>query len=505
MDASAQAADRELRARRMLDASADGLVHVGPLGQVLDANQTMCRMLGRAPPLVAGSGFADCFAEREQAAKAIDLTVAMGRITDYALTLVDSGGRRLPVSLNAVVLPGGEAEVLVSVRESTDQQELERQLRDAIDRARSLIESSRDMLVTTDDAGGITDLNRQMEALTGRSRGELIGTPFAALFAEPGAADQVVQATLRDGAVSDAELTITHTTGRQTTIDCNAAILRDRHGGAAGLIVTARDMTERKRLEQALRAANVELELANRGKDSFLASTSHELRTPLNGILGFTDILLSEQPGRLNDEQRGQLRIIQYSARHLLSIINDLLDLAMIEQGSWEGDFQPASCREVADEVAAALAPLARDKGLALRVDCVDDDLVAVVDRRALTQILINLVSNAIKFTERGGVRIAVGSRERHGAPAATFDVIDSGIGIPREEQQRLFLAFVRVGQPGAATVEGTGLGLHISRRLADHLGGTITFESEPGAGSRFSLELPCAGPARMRRTICPP
>jgi PAS domain S-box-containing protein len=485
-----------LTPRRLLDASADGLVHVAATGRVLDANRTMSRLLGRPPSLVVGSSFADWFAERDQAAKGLDLAADLGRMTDYALTLVVSDGRLLPVSLNAVTLPDGDAAgILVSVRDVTDQHELERQLRDAIEHARSLIESNRDVLVTTDDAGRITDLNRQMELLVGRGRTELTGTALAALFAEPAAAARMVEDTLRDGVVSDVELTIGD---HQTTVACNAAILRDRHGAAAGLIVTARDMTERKRLEQALRAANVELELANLGKDRFLAAMSHELRTPLNGIMGFTDILLAEMPGPLNEEQREHLGVVRTSARHLLSIINDLLDLARIEEGRWEGDFRPTDCREVAEHVAAGLVPLAREKGLELRVDCPDDGLVALVDRRTLAQVLVNLLGNAIKFTERGGVRLVLSRRDGPGTPTIAFEVVDSGIGIGREDQERLFLAFERAGQAGGPR-EGTGLGLHISRRLAGNMGGTITVESELGSGSRFVLELPRDGPKPRR------
>jgi PAS domain S-box-containing protein len=481
---------------RLVDASADGLIRVTADGRVVDANEVMCRMLGQPLAQLVGSAFADWFAERDDAARGIELTIGMGRVSDYFLTLATPEEGALPVSLNAAVLPGGEAEgILVSVRDITDQKELERQLRDAIDRNRSLIESNRDALLTLDYRGQITDVNRQTEALTGRGRAELTGAAFAALFAEHALAAELAESTLRDGTVSDVELTGVHSSGALTPVACNAAILRDAGGEPRGLIVTARDMTERKRLEQALRATNAELELANRGKDRFLAGMSHELRTPLNGIMGFTDILLAGMAGPLNEEQRGQLTIVQSSARHLLSIINDLLDLARIEERGLTDQLQPVACGETAREVAAGLAPLASGKGLTLRVECPDDDLLAVTDRRALTQILINLVNNAVKFTERGGARLVVGRREEAGKPFVAFDVIDTGPGITPEGRERLFLAFERLRRPGVAAIEGSGLGLHISRRLADHLGGTISFASEPGGGSRFTLLLPCAPP----------
>jgi two-component system sensor histidine kinase/response regulator len=218
---------------------------------------------------------------------------------------------------------------------------------------------------------------------------------------------------------------------------------------------------------------------------------SHELRTPLNAIIGFTGTLLMKLPGPLNPEQEEQLQTVQSSGRHLLSIINDLLDLAKIESGKWEGDFQPIDSGEVAREVAAGLKPLARNKGLALTVTAPTAPALTTTDRRALSQILINLTNNAIKFTDAGEVRLEVHENSANGSLSVRFDVIDTGIGIKQEDQAKLFKAFEQLKKYGTAPREGTGLGLYICQRLARLLGGSIEFTTELGKGSVFSFIVP--------------
>ena len=211
-----------------------------------------------------------------------------------------------------------------------------------------------------------------------------------------------------------------------------------------GVLVSSaiRDITERKRFERALREKNVELENANRAKDNFLASMSHELRTPLNAIIGFTGTLLMKLPGPLTADQDSQLRTIQSSGRHLLSLINDLLDLAKIESGKVEVHFERVSCHAVVDEIVAALRPLAETKGLSLEVNIPKIDIVVESDRRALSQIIINLTNNAIKFTDAGGVRLEVGHRRKNGQAFTEISVVDTGAGIRPEDKTRLFEAF---------------------------------------------------------------
>ena len=257
------------------------------------------------------------------------------------------------------------------------------------------------------------------------------------------------------------------------------------------MFAAARDVTERKRFEQTLQEKNIELENASLAKDRFLASMSHELRTPLNAVIGFTGTLLMKLPGPITDEQEKQLRTIQASSRHLLSLINDLLDLAKIESGNVELKLEAVSCRSVIEEVSNTLRALAEGKKLGFDVALPEREISVYTDRRSLTQILINLTNNAIKFTERGRVRLELVECASNGSSSAKISVIDSGLGIRKEDQSRLFQAFMQVDSSSTRAYEGTGLGLHVSQKLAAMIGGEISFESEYGRGSKFTLSVP--------------
>jgi signal transduction histidine kinase len=252
----------------------------------------------------------------------------------------------------------------------------------------------------------------------------------------------------------------------------------------------AAEVVERQRAEKALADKNLELKNANVAKDRFLASISHELRTPLNAIIGFTGILLMHLPGPLNAEQDKQLSVIEGSANHLLSLINDILDLAKIESGKVEIVLEPMSCAELISDVADTLRPLAEQKGLEFRLDLPNDDPVIHTDRRALTQIVLNLTNNAIKYTEHGRITLALARRQQDGHAQSEISVSDTGSGIRPEDQARLFQAFTQLDSSGRRP-EGTGLGLHLSQKLAGLLGGRIAFASDYGRGSTFTLALP--------------
>ncbi|HLB12615.1 MAG TPA: PAS domain S-box protein [Dehalococcoidia bacterium] len=356
---------------------------------------------------------------------------------------------------------------------------------------RSLIESNIDALMTTDPIGIITDVNEQMEALTGHRREELIGTPFKQYFTDPAQAEAGIRLVLREGKVTNYELTARSKAGKETMVSYNAATFFDRDGKLQGVFAAAREVTERKAFEKTLQEKNVELESAVFAKDGFLASMSHELRTPLNSIIGFTGTLLMGLPGPLTDQQTDQVQTIGASGQHLLSLINDLLDLAKIDSGKVDINLAPIAVQGVVEEVATTLRPLAEKKGLSFTVHAPRKEVVVQTDRRALNQILINIANNAIKFTDKGEVRLEIRDVVRQDRPWTQISVIDTGVGIRAEDQAKIFEAFSRLDSEPARRSEGTGLGLHLSRKLADLVHGEITFTSIYGQGSTFTVTLP--------------
>jgi signal transduction histidine kinase len=248
---------------------------------------------------------------------------------------------------------------------------------------------------------------------------------------------------------------------------------------------------ELETINREMAMKNVELAEASRMKSAFIANMSHELRTPLNAIIGFTGALLMKLPGPLTTEQDKQLNTIRSSARHLLSLINDILDVARIEAGKVTLSVESVQCQALVGEVAETLRPLAQQKGLHLEVALDPSPIDIDTDRRALTQILINLLNNAIKFTEHGTVRIGLTRRLDGGRIVTEFSVADSGAGIRKEDQAKLFQAFSQLDSTSTRHAEGAGLGLYLCQNLANLIGGSLFFTSEFGTGSTFTLALP--------------
>ena len=360
--------------------------------------------------------------------------------------------------------------------------------------ARSLLEASLDPLVTISVEGKITDVNIATEQVTGASRAALIGSDFADYFTEPEKAREGYQQVFSQGSVTDYPLAIRHASGKVTDGLYNASVYRDSTGNVIGVFAAARDITERKLLDQALRVKNVELEAsktvaesANIAKSSFLSSMSHELRTPLNAILGFSQLLESGTPVPAPGQQRSLDQILK-AGWYLLELVDEILDLAAIESGKSTLSQEPVSLAEVIAECKDMLKSQAQMRGISMTYPRFVIPCFIHADRTRTKQILINLLSNAIKYNKpRGAVVVEC-------TPSTSQDVIrisvrDTGSGMAPGQLAQLFQPFNRLGRE-AGTEQGTGIGLLITKKLVELMGGTIGVESVPGVGCTFWVEL---------------
>lgn len=366
---------------------------------------------------------------------------------------------------------------------------------DADARFGGLLESVPDAVIMANAHGRVVLANSQADALFGYARGGLRGMALEALMPARFRAAHEAQREgyFRQPSVrpmgAGRELYGLRKDGHEFPVEISLSPVAT---GQGTLIMSAiRDISERKRFEQALHDKNLELSRANQAKDRFLANMSHELRTPLNAVIGFTGTLLLQLPGPINAEQEKQLRTVQSSARHLLSLINDLLDLTKIATGKVELHPEPVNCRAVIEELVLVFRPQARQKGLVLQFRAPSDAVTLRTDRRALQQILMNLMNNAIKFTDKGEVNVVLERAVVDGRAMAMISVADTGVGIAGHHQDKLYQAFTQIDQGSTRQFEGTGLGLHLSQQLAGLLAGRISCTSQPGKGSIFVLSLP--------------
>jgi PAS domain S-box-containing protein len=436
------------RGAALLDAGSEP---IGSFGQIPDGDQPSVRLpLTGGSLLVWGSAYTPVFGRQE-----LELLAALGSLADLALE---------------------------RVRTATRDGELA-----------AVVDASGDAIVSTGLDGTIRSWNPAAAATYGRPADEAVGQPFSIVVPDDRAEEAV--ALLRRVAAGERvtiETRHLRADGQPFSVSLTAAPLLGSEDSVLGMSVVARDVTERKRAERALREAKAEADRANAAKSEYLSRMSHELRTPLNAILGFAQLLELED---LHDEQRENLHYILSAARHLLELINEVLDIASIEAGRLTLSLEPVAVADVVAETVSLIRPLADQHQVLLVSPPVSCQVHMLGDRQRLKQILLNLLSNAVKYNRQGGsVQLECGPGAEGRLRVA---VADTGPGIAPESVDQLFVPFERLG--GEETgIEGAGLGLPLSRRLAEAMGGTLEVASTPGQGSRFWVELPAAeGPVQ--------
>ena len=376
--------------------------------------------------------------------------------------------------------------------------------------ARGLIEASRDPLVTISPEGKITDMNLATVNITGMEREQLLGSDFFVYFTDPQMAREVYQEVFAKGAVADSPLTLRHKDGKLTDVLFNGSVYKNDEGHVLGVVIVARDVTDQKRIATELTEAKIAAELATvlaeeaqakaesatsiaedavKAKQQFLSNMSHEIRTPMNAIIGFTKVVLKTE---LTEKQKEYLTAIQLSGDTLIVLINDILDLAKVDAGRMTFEQIPFKLSASVSAMVHLFETKIQEKNLELVMEY-DAKIpeVLVGDPVRLHQIILNLVSNAVKFTSEGsitmGVRMLVQDAEK---VILEFAVTDTGIGIEKSKLGTVFDNFQQATSGTSRLYGGTGLGLAIVKNLVEPQGGTITVKSKVGVGSTFSFIL---------------
>ncbi len=480
------------------------IIALDATGHVLTWNAGAERFAGYSADEIIGSHFSVFYLPEDVAAGNVarDLREAarFGSVAHEGWRVRKDGSRFwADVVISAV---RGEAGKLVGfaevTRDLTERRDGEERLRLSEERFRLLVQSVRDYAIfMLDPEGRVSTWNEGAERIKGYTADEIIGRHFSVFYPAEAVAIRFPQHELevakRTGRFEDEGWRV-RKDGSLFWANVIITALRDESGALVGFAKVTRDLTERRQAqERAIADARrvAEMEAAARAKSEFLTTVSHELRTPLNAIGGYADLLALELPGPLNETQKQYLGRIRTGQQHLLALVNDLLNYTRLETGHLDYDLGPVPVLRVLHDLEAMIQPQAAAKGIDFAVASCPPDAMAWADAARVQQILLNLLTNAVKFTPPNG-HVSVACSFTDGEVG--ISVLDTGPGIPEEKQETIFEPFVQLGRNLTSSHEGVGLGLAISRDLARAMAGDLKVSSRLGEGSTFTLILPRAG-----------
>ena len=490
----------------LIEASLDPLVTINTEGKITDMNEALANITGMSREKLKGTDFFDYFTESQKAREVYQEVFAKGSVADYPLTLRHKDGKLTDVLFNGSVYKddkGNVQGVVVVARDVTAQKLLSKY-------SLSLIEASLDPLVTISPEGKITDMNQATVDIIGMTREELTDTDFFDYFTQPQMAREVYQEVFAKGSVADSPLTLRHKDGKLTDVLFNGSVYKDDRGNVLGVVIVARDITNQKRIATELTEAIVFAEMATeiaevaknkaesstliaenavKAKQQFLSNMSHEIRTPMNAIIGFTKVLLKTE---LSAKQKEYLTAIKLSGDALIVLINDILDLAKVDAGKMTFEQVPFKMSASIAAMVHLFETKSWEKNLLL-IKEYDDNIPDVLlgDPVRLHQIILNLVSNAVKFTSTGSITVSVRMLSEDTEKVnIEFSVKDTGIGISETKMTTIFDNFQQATSGTSRLYGGTGLGLAIVKQLVEPQGGKIVVKSKLEEGSTFSFTL---------------
>ncbi len=481
--------DSEQKFKNIFENSNDAIIIYDLDSNVLEVNEVTCKALGRTREEIIRMPVWKLKTPEYQKKleKHRELICKSGHAV-FEVECLRKDGTVVPCEVsNRLIEYEGKKAILSFARDISERKKTEEALRDSEEKYRTIFEESPIGIIHFDSKGVVELCNESFLKIVGSSREKVIGLEdLHALQKED--MKKAVEAVLsgRSGYFEGEYVSTTKNRPMQAKVTFKPLISKEKNlKGGIGIV---EDITERNELEKSLLKAKKAAETANRAKSGFIANMSHELRTPLNSVIGFSDLLLEGAFGTLNGKQAKYVNNILTSGKHLLEIINNLLDISKLETGESSLDYKELDLIPFVEEVRTSIRPLASSKNIAIEIDF-DPALETIrADPAKLKQVLYNLLSNAIKFTPEGG-KVSVDTCKKDGV--AEIKVTDKGIGIPVESHKKIFQPFVQGDSFSSKEYGGVGLGLYIVKNFVELHGGEVWVSSKPGKGSTFTFTLP--------------